>query len=260
MDDPETGNRSYQTPTGNVYPSVTTVLKELPNPALDAWRKRVGRKKAEATSKAATDRGTALHKAVEGHLLNQLRQKQDLFIQRLFNQVWPVLNAVDNIRLIEKSIYSDRMCMAGTPDCIAEYYGVLSVIDFKTATDSKREDWINGYYAQAGAYSMMYNELYGEMPQKCVIIIAVENEAIPQVFVKDSADCYKLLCQYAKKLIDYRSTQTHESQARNLVDGDSGDDVRALTASEAAAASSGTQGAGAEVGSATVGEGAAPSV
>jgi hypothetical protein len=39
-------------------------------------------------------------------------------------------------------------------------------------------------------------------------MIAVENEAVPQVFVKDSAYCLELLKEYAEKLIQFRTSNT----------------------------------------------------
>jgi hypothetical protein len=197
--------RKYVTPGGKKYPSVTTVLGELPNKALAAWKKRVGKDQAAKISKAATNRGSALHKQIEFYLRNEkLDMSNDPFTASLFGKVQSTLNGIDYIKIIESSLYSDRLRMAGTPDCIAEYGGKLSVIDFKTSTDLKKVDWINGYFSQASAYAIMYEEHFVVRPEQCVIIIAVENANIPQVFVKSIDESFQMLKEYVGKLIEYR--------------------------------------------------------
>ena len=59
------GTRVYVTPSGNRYPSVTTVLADYGKEAILEWRKRVGDEKANEISRKATTRGTSVHKALE---------------------------------------------------------------------------------------------------------------------------------------------------------------------------------------------------
>lgn len=204
----EEGKRRYVTPGGNKYPSVTTILGELPNKALASWKRRIGKDQADKISQAATRRGSGLHKQIENYLRNLPVEVNDPFGQALFKQVQGTLNGIDNIKIIESSLYSDKLKMAGTPDCIAEYAGVLSVIDFKTSTDLKKEDWINGYFSQVSAYAIMYEEHYDIRPDQCVIIIAVENSNTPQVFVKDTEQCFRMLKEYVGKLIEHRKGES----------------------------------------------------
>ena len=77
--------------------------------------------------------------------------------------------------------------MAGSVDCIAEYEGVLSVIDFKTASKPKKEEYIENYFLQTTAYALMYEELIGTPINQIVILIAVDGQE-PQVFKKNPAD------------------------------------------------------------------------
>jgi len=198
------GKRVYQVPGGQRYSSVTTFLHELPNKALTAWKKNMGIEKVQAVSRATTKRGKSLHSTLEGYIQNQLEEPQDALTKHLFNQVLTTINGIDNVRLIEKSLYSHKLRLAGTPDVIADYSDCLSVIDFKTSTEFKKENWITGYYCQAGAYSVMYEELFGQRPQKCVIIVAIENGNIPQVFQKSSDECFQMLKEYAHKLLEFR--------------------------------------------------------
>jgi genome maintenance exonuclease 1 len=53
--------RTYVTPDGNVYPSVTTVLSPYSKDAINSWRKRVGEEEANRVSRLAASRGTKLH-------------------------------------------------------------------------------------------------------------------------------------------------------------------------------------------------------
>lgn len=202
------GDRHYLTPAGLSYQSVTTFLDGLPKPYLDDWIKRKGKVEAERIANAAAERGRDLHDAVEHYLRNDPLKKLGLLQQRLFNQIKSSVNCIDNIRLIEKPLYSNKLKLAGTPDVIADYAAKFSVIDLKTSIKLKVEDWIIGYYCQTAAYAIMYNELYGVMPEKSVIIMAVEESHLPQVWVKDMSECVQLLKQYAAKLIEHRYANT----------------------------------------------------
>ena len=41
-----------------------------------------------------------------------------------------------------------KLTIGGQVDCVAEYNGKLSVIDFKTANKERQEDWIDNYFLQ----------------------------------------------------------------------------------------------------------------
>jgi genome maintenance exonuclease 1 len=77
--------------------------------------------------------------------------------------------------------------MAGRVDCIAEYEGVLSVIDFKTSRKIKLVEDIQDYFWQATAYALMYEELVGKPIDELVIIMAVDNEK-PLIFKEKTED------------------------------------------------------------------------
>lgn len=58
---------------------------------------------------------------------------------------------VNNIHCLEDRLFSHELKLAGTVDCIAEYKGVLSVIDFKTSVRLKKKENIGGYFMQGAA-------------------------------------------------------------------------------------------------------------
>lgn len=181
--------RRYLTPNGNSYPSVTTVLSSYNKKAILEWRQRVGEEKANEISRKASTRGTKLHSVCEKYLLNEL---SDIKIQtmmpdtkELFLQIMPEINKnVGDVYAIEQSLYSNRLRMAGRVDCIAEWNGQLSVIDFKTSTREKDEDKILNYFMQCAAYAEMFEEITGRPINQLVVAITVA-EGFNQIFVRE---------------------------------------------------------------------------
>lgn len=180
------GKRHYTTPEGLKYPSVTTVLGAQDKPWLTDWRNSMGKEKADAETKRAGERGDAVHKLAEIYLNNQLTSeitkpyKPELV--NWFNKVKLNLNKVDNIRIQEAALYSDVLRVAGRVDCIGEYEGVLSIIDFKTSTNAKVKAMVYDYYLQTTAYALMWEEMTGEHIDDIVIIMSVEKGMGPLIF------------------------------------------------------------------------------
>jgi genome maintenance exonuclease 1 len=184
------GKRHYVTPTGEKYKSVTTILGEkLDKTALLEWRKKVGEDMANQISQQAANRGTAIHSICENYLLNEESYPAGSMPANIdtFKKLRPLLDKhVGKIYGIEYFLYSHELKTAGATDCIAEWDGVPSIIDFKTSRKLKKEEWIESYLLQATAYSMMCEERNNiEIPQ-IVILIAVDHEE-PQVFVKPNS-------------------------------------------------------------------------
>lgn len=187
------GKRFYTTPTGNKYPSVTTMLGHKDKPWLNDWRNSLGVDKAAKETKRAGERGDAIHRLIEIYLDNKLdysiTKDYDPEYIAGFNQVKLRLNKVDNIRAQEVPLFSDTLKIAGRIDCIGEYDGVLSVVDFKTSTNVKYEDMIQDYFLQTTAYAIMWHEITGEAIEDLVIIMSVEKGMVPLVF-RDKIDKY----------------------------------------------------------------------
>ena len=179
------GSRKYFTESGAAYPSVTTVLGYQTKGAIMEWRKRVGEEEANKISRQASVRGTKIHKLCEDILNNEEEDtsKLSLLEKVTFDNFRPLLDRIDNIHAQEIALYSDHLRLAGRVDCIAEFDGKLSVIDFKTSGKPKKKEWITNYFAQAAAYAIMYEERTGIPINRSVILIAVENEE-PQIFIE----------------------------------------------------------------------------
>ena len=200
------GKRHYATPSGELYPSITTVLGELNKAAISAWRKRVGEEEANKISGKASRRGTRLHSVCESYIQNkeEYLNGETPHIVELFKTIEPILERVDNIQGVELALYSDHFGIAGRTDCIAEFDGTLSVIDYKTSNKIKKKEWCEKFFAQGAFYGIAYEELTSIPVPQVVIIIAVENEQ-PQLFVEKRDDWTHLIWK-AKKLYELNIT------------------------------------------------------
>ena len=200
------GKRFYKTPEGLLYPSVTTITGQHGKDKILEWRKRVGEEEANRISTKASNRGTKVHKICENYLNNEedYARTNPAHIHKtmpdsiaMFKSLQPLLDEhVNNIHALEIPLYSHHLKVAGRVDCIAEYDGKLSIIDFKTSGRLKEESWIKGYFMQCSAYAVMYEERTGIPVSQIVIMIAVDSEH-PQVFIKKRND-------YIKDFISYR--------------------------------------------------------
>ena len=181
------GKRSYTLPDGSSVPSVTTVLGAMKKEAIMAWRAKVGEEVANAISKKATSRGTNVHSMCEEYLNNEKLGVYMPDAYEMFLSIKPYLNKINNIHYQEQALWSTQLGMAGRVDCIAEYEGELSVIDFKTSKRVKSHEDIEDYFWQTTAYALMYEELVGLPIHNLVIIMAVE-DGQPLIFKQKTED------------------------------------------------------------------------
>ena len=186
------GKRFYVTPEGNKYPSITTVLSDRNKEGIIKWRESVGHDVANQVMRQAASRGTAVHTLIENYLNNEELSKQAVLPVALFVTMKSELDNINNIRIQEGGLYSDKLGVAGRVDCIAEYKGKISVIDFKTSTKEKKEEWVENYFIQGSAYCEMYEERFLQPIEQVVILIVTEDGAV-QTFIKDKRDYLPLL-------------------------------------------------------------------
>lgn len=181
------GKRYYTLPDGEKLPSVTTVIGATKKKEIMAWRKRVGEEKANAISRKASGRGTDVHSLCEEYLNNKDIVDPMPNAKEMFFSIKPLLNRINNIHYQEQALWSTQLGLAGRVDCIAEFDGILSSIDFKTSKRIKTPDQIQDYFWQTCAYALMYEELVGNSIDQLVVIMAVENEA-PLLFIEKTED------------------------------------------------------------------------
>ena len=188
--------RFYITPEGEEYPSITTVLSGRSKEGLTEWRKKVGNEVANYVSGQAASRGTKVHHMCEDYLNNMStnfpskweKHRKDFLPYCLFTQLQEqALCIIDDIYAQEAGLYSDKYKVAGRVDCIANYNGVLSAIDFKTSTKERKDDWNENYYIQGSAYAEMFGERTGIDISQVVILVVTEDGTV-QEFVKKKYD------------------------------------------------------------------------
>ena len=218
--------RFYQTPEGKLYPSITTVLQKRKMAGLMEWRKNVGEDVANYIARTAAHRGTKVHHMCEDFLNNMesdypekwAEHKKNFLPYVLFGQLKPVLmQKVNNILAQECGLYTDKYRVAGRVDCIAEYNGVKSIIDFKTSRKERNDDWNESYYIQASAYAEMFEERTGVAINQIVILVVTE-DGVVQEFVKDKGE-------YLPMLVEAIDDFTTDWEKENEMVHSSSDDV-----------------------------------
>ena len=195
--------RFYVTPEEEYYPSITTVLSIRKKEGLMEWRKRVGNDVANYVARTASARGTKVHHMCEDYLNNMefdwpekwKEHKKNFLPWCLFKQLRnEALCHINDIYAQEAGLYSDKYKVAGRVDCIAKYKGVLSIIDFKTSTKEKNDEWNENYYIQASAYAEMFEERTNiNIPQ--IVILVVTEAGTVQEFIKDKKEYLERLSE-----------------------------------------------------------------
>ena len=175
------GGRFYATPDTQ-YPSVTTVLSVFSRDSIAKWRARVGDEEANRVSYRASTRGTAVHEAIEKYIDNQswesICESYTPDIIDSINSIRGVLDGkLGKVYGQELPLYSDHLRLAGRVDCVAEFDGKISIIDFKTSKRLKKREWVESYFAQEAAYAIMWEERTGMPITQLVTIIAVDDIA-----------------------------------------------------------------------------------
>ena len=200
----ENGVRFYPIPGADkYYPSVTSITSFKNAAFFAGWRKKIGEEEANRITARATQRGTVFHSMAEDYFKDDLNTDRYLannpLSVRMFQSAKTTLDRIDNIHCLETFLYSHYLGLAGRVDCIAEFDGELAVIDFKTSTKEKQEQYIEHYYVQETAYAAMFLERSGIEVKKIVTLIAVEDGSI-QVFQKYNLDDYlQLLKSYIEE-------------------------------------------------------------
>ena len=194
----------YQTPTGEIYPSITTILHETmtneKKESLQNWKEQ--EIAANYITQEAATIGTETHKLIENHI-NEVRQTDNVRLLSVahFNNLIPFLQKINNVHGTELRLYSNAMKLAGTSDCIASYDGELSIIDYKTKRSNQKEEWMTDHFIQGTAYAQMFKELTGIEAKQVVILVSSEKNSRME-FVKNTEDYKDLLTQRLNQYYD----------------------------------------------------------
>ena len=204
--------RKYRDPQGRCYPSVTTVLGNLPGTDkswIAEWHARIGKEAADGILVQAGNRGAAIHDMAEKFLLGQDWKKGQMPVNKAtMLTILPFLERISRIVCLEMRMMSHVLRVAGTVDCIACFDGVPSVIDFKTSRQMKTKDDIHHYFMQASIYSLMFEELTGVKVNQIVIIMASDVSSEGLLFVEDRKRWLKEFILLRKQLPDWPTVET----------------------------------------------------
>ena len=193
------GMRFYEAPDGNKYPSITTVLGKQPGKqeGLQKWRERIGEEQARIVSGKAARRGTAFHNICEDYLngVEDITHHKDknFLAYCMFGEMKSHLDdKIKKVVLQEQTMYSPKYQVAGRCDFIGVYNNTLAVVDFKTTTTPKKEEWIEDHFIQCTAYASMFEEHTGEAIENIVIMMVAEDGQV-QIFEKKTSDYFSKL-------------------------------------------------------------------
>ena len=165
-------------------PSVTSILQatqsEEKKASLENWKARVGAAEANRIKNDASSRGTSMHSHLEKYLLGQLNlelleeeNKSKKMADEIIEQ--GIKNKLSEIWGTEATLYYPGK-YAGTCDACGVYEGQETIIDFKQSNKPKKEEWIEDYYLQLGAYSLAHNVVYNSnITQGIVLLCTVDN-------------------------------------------------------------------------------------
>ena len=168
------GSRTYDV-DGTKLPSVTTILAQTKDQSyLDRWKAKVGHEEAERIKNLSSKRGTSMHKFIEKHItgsgyddLTEVGQQAKPMAQKIIDVG---LTPVTEYYGSEVSLYYPGL-YAGSTDLVCVHNEIDTIIDFKQANKPKREDWIDDYFLQIGAYAMAHDYVHGSNIQQGIILI-----------------------------------------------------------------------------------------
>ena len=178
------GSRMYAV-NQEKLPSVTSILQatqsEEKKASLANWKARVGTVEANRIKNDASSRGTSMHAFLEKYLLGQLNlellEEQDNKSKKMADEIIEqgIKNKLSEIWGTEATLYYPGK-YAGTCDACGIYEGKETIIDFKQSNKPKKEEWIEDYYLQLGAYSLAHNVVYNsKITQGIVLLCTVDN-------------------------------------------------------------------------------------
>jgi genome maintenance exonuclease 1 len=191
-------------------PSVTTILQatqpEEKRAALATWKARVGEIEANRTRDQAAERGTSMHRILEGYMLGQYHLDLTDLGQNAHTMAQQIIDKGLKDRLteffgLEVTLYYPGL-YAGATDVVGIYDGQESIVDFKQSNKTKRREWLEDYKLQLAAYALAHNEVYGTNIQKGVNLICTRDNYY-QEFVFEGEEFRQAKFEWLKRVDQY---------------------------------------------------------
>jgi len=209
----DTTGRKYLVDNVKV-PSVTTILSATKDMRqLNNWRRRVGEKEADRIMNQASTIGTEMHQVLEYYLsgggyYNDMEEgaKPRMMAKTILDNI-----KIDEVWGNEISLeYQNKF--AGTCDMTAVVYGKPSIVDWKQANKPKKEEWVDDYKHQLGAYYLAHTANYGPIEQGIVSIctrdLKYQEFRLSEADLKEYADKFLLRVDEYNKIIKNESSSS----------------------------------------------------
>ena len=196
--DPRSGEESAL-----AYPSITTLLGWYSGFGIQKWRDKIGHEEANKITRQAASRGTAVHKIVEDYITNQLSEDNLRSVMPTYHADFLKFQKIIDKNLgtvygIETALWSHEYHVAGRTDCIAEWNGQMSIVDWKTSRKIKKREHIENYFLQGTFYACAYTELTGQEVDYLNIVMVPEDEE-PVIFTENIHDWKDILYNKVSK-------------------------------------------------------------
>ena len=184
------GQRHYEIGVEKL-PSVTTILSqtqpEEKKAKLAEWQRKVGKTEADSIRDQAAERGTIMHRIIEGYLtgerhadLSDLGTQAGVMAKTIWDQ--DLKDNMDEVWGTEVTVYYPGL-YAGATDLVGVYNGAEIIGDFKQTNKPKRREWISDYFIQLAAYAMAHNYVYRTSIQSGVILMCSKDNIFQRFYV-----------------------------------------------------------------------------
>lgn len=206
-----TPNGRFYEVNGELFPSVTTIIKATRTPkesdCLRNWQHKMdklhGAETAKYESSSAKDRGNTIHKAIADSLLGLYDAKTPIApeLKSYWNSVNPIVKAIKNPCAVEHIVYHDTLKYAGTLDLIADWQGKRTIIDWKTSSRIKKLSWMSEAILQVVAYKGAYESMQEQRIEQALVVVISPKQS--QLFVIDQDEIASAWDSWLIRLEEY---------------------------------------------------------
>jgi genome maintenance exonuclease 1 len=215
LTDPGSGTRVYDI-VGTRLPSVTTVLGATKNQDfIKKWKAKVGEQEADRIKNHSSNRGTAMHKFLEHHVLGT----NIVDLTGIGQEARPMADKIIEVGLAPvEEYYGSEVTLhypglyAGSTDLVCLHNGMETIVDFKQSNRPKREEWIEDYFLQISAYAMAHDYVYGSQIKQGVIMVCTP-DLYYQEFKTEGLELRRWKHKFLKRL-DMYNELIHDEKER----------------------------------------------
>jgi len=154
---------------------------------LAEWRDSIGHEVANYIMINAGKIGREAHTLNENYIRMDVKDTRcSLLAYAHHTKLIPYLDKMSVIYGIEAKLHSIDMMLAGTADCICDYDGLLSIVDYKTKRSTQRKEWINDYFIQTATYAKMWESITHRPIVQLVVLVSSETNTTQEFLSQPS--------------------------------------------------------------------------